>query len=260
VGHAGDDFYLQTMVNRCVGCGSLKELVRFSIVPHVFRCQFPLRFKEHSSHDIVLLCHECFVPASDVSQDLRRRHLKDHGLYESAEKGAPSPFIIDQEKLKARGAAVALLHPKLPVEVRLAKEAIVRAILGRTEQDPLTEADLESVRNTVTRIAVDGYLSPEVVCANRLGITADSECGDDGSLEQRCLEFVVGWRRCFLESVQPKFLPTGWDVQRSIRKHDDLFGPGPPEQAAGAGCSGMSVSLKEVLRAPRAQPASTATS
>ena len=42
---------------RCVGCGDRDHLVRFSIVPHVFRALLPLRFKEHSSHDIVLLCH-----------------------------------------------------------------------------------------------------------------------------------------------------------------------------------------------------------
>ena len=67
---------------RCVGCGAKDHLVRFSIVPHVFRALLPKRFKEptqvgcdckqgeqlwegrvlqkqqeHSSHDIVLLCH-----------------------------------------------------------------------------------------------------------------------------------------------------------------------------------------------------------
>ena len=31
---------------RCVGCGAKDHLVRFSIVPHVFRALLPKRFKE----------------------------------------------------------------------------------------------------------------------------------------------------------------------------------------------------------------------
>merc|ERR1712129_391840 len=80
------------------------------------------------------------------------------------------------------------------------------------------------------KVPVEGYTSPDAACAARLGITDEHEGGDADALEQRCFEFVLGWRRCLLETVQPKFLPLGWDLHRSIRKHDDLFGPGPPAE------------------------------
>ena len=35
----------------------------------------------------------------------------------------------------------------------------------------------------------------------------------------RCFNFVLAWRQSFLDSVGPRYLPPGWDLHRSIRKH-----------------------------------------
>ncbi|CAK0868489.1 unnamed protein product [Prorocentrum cordatum] len=236
VGHAGDAYYLQTMENCCVGCGASEDVIRYSIVPPVFRSLLPLRFKEHSSHDIVLLCPACFAPASDAAQRLRRRHLGECGL----EEPHAARYRVDQERMKARSAAFALRCPRLPDEVRAAKERVVREFLGRCPEDPdpLSQEDIEQVSGMETRNLVEGYVSPEVACAARLGLLeragADVEGGDPAALERRCFEFVVGWRRCFLESVQPRHLPKAWDLHRSLRKHDDLFGPGVVAGGTGA--------------------------
>ena len=144
-------------------------------------------------------------------------------------KGATQHFRLDQDKLQARGAATALTKPRLPPEVRAAKEAIVRKFLGKDDNTPLTPAEVTSVQHVDAKVLIDGYVSPEAACAARLGITEESG-GDPLALEKRCQDFVVGWRRCLLETLRPKFLPPGWDLERSIRKHDDLFGPGPPSE------------------------------
>jgi len=78
IGHSGDAYYLQDMHNRCVGCGATQQTIRYSVIPPVFRSQMPRRFKEHSSHDIVLLCPVCFTIAVDAAQ-LRRQKLFNRG-------------------------------------------------------------------------------------------------------------------------------------------------------------------------------------
>lgn len=233
VGHAGDDYYLQKMENICVGCKNEKDLVRFSIVPHVFRSQLPNRFKEHSSHDIVLVCHACFMAASAASQEHRRHLFGQFGLVEVGCQGENGPWRVDMHKVRVRGAAAALRQPLLPPRVRAIKEGIVRQFLGREEGSLLSEEDIDTVSSMITRHPVEGYVPPEVQCANFLGVTGCPDSGHDASgLEQRCFDFVVGWRQSFLRSVNPQFLPAGWDVSRSIRKHDDLFGPGPPKPSS----------------------------
>ncbi|CAJ1411092.1 unnamed protein product [Effrenium voratum] len=214
VGHAGDQFYLQIMENQCVGCGSKDHLVRFSIVPHVFRALLPRRFKEHSSHDIVLLCHSCYVPASDAAQTLRRRHLSSCNLSDPSTPGVAGRFRIDQQKLRARGAAAALQCPSLPPPVREAKEAVIREFLQKAPGEPLSAAELSSARALDPKVAVEGYQSPEASCAQQLGFASE-----DPDLETRCFNFVLTWRQAFLNAVQPRHLPAGWNLHRSIRKH-----------------------------------------
>ncbi|CAE7765707.1 EXD2 [Symbiodinium sp. KB8] len=221
VGHAGDAFYLQVMENQCVGCGAKDHLVRFSIVPHVFRALLPRRFKEHSSHDIVLLCHSCYIPASTASQNRRQRLLADAGQRDASAPGAKGRFRVDECKLRARGAAAALRHA-LPNEVREEKEAILRDFLGKLPGAALTKEEVEQVRVLDVKEAVEGYVSPEVACAKHLRIT--EACTEDAeSSEARCFQFVLDWRQTFLDSVKPQYLPAGWDLHRSIRKHDDLL-------------------------------------
>eukprot|EP00439_Symbiodinium_sp_Y106_P019975 s5423_g2.t1 len=230
VGHAGDAFYLQVMENQCVGCGAKDHLVRFSIVPHVFRALLPRRFKEHSSHDIVLLCHSCYIPASTASQNRRQRLLTDAGQRDASAPGAKGRFRVDECKLRARGAAAALRHA-LPNEVREEKEAILRDFLGKRPGEALLKEEVEQIRVLDVKEAVEGYVSPEVACATHFRIT--EACTDDAeSSEARCFQFVLDWRQTFLDSVKPQYLPEGWDLHRSIRKHDDLFGVGQVGPAA----------------------------
>jgi len=54
-GHAGDEYYSQEFVNRCVNCGAEEFLSRHHIVPYCFRKFFPMEQKQHSYHDIVPL-------------------------------------------------------------------------------------------------------------------------------------------------------------------------------------------------------------
>eukprot|EP00434_Breviolum_minutum_P036785 symbB.v1.2.032608.t1/scaffold3932.1/size48061/1 len=222
VGHAGDEFYLQIMENQCVGCGAKDHLVRFSIVPHVFRALLPKRFKEHSSHDIVLLCHSCYIPASASSQALRHRYLSSCGLSTPSSPGAAGRYRmgtldaasgidwLDQRKLKARGAAVALQHPRLPSEVRTDKEAVLRNFLGKAPGEPLTSDDLEIAKKLDPKVPVDGYISPEANCTAQLRLV---EAEDDG-LEERCFDFVLSWRQTFLDSVKPQHLPAAQSCRR----------------------------------------------
>lgn len=61
-GHATEPFYLSKKENRCVICGSYKEVIRHSVVPHSYRQYFDLKYKSRSSHDIVLVCRKCVSP------------------------------------------------------------------------------------------------------------------------------------------------------------------------------------------------------
>lgn len=204
LGHAGDDFYLQDMVNQCVGCGHDEGLVRFSIVPHCFRTHLPKRFKEHSSHDIVLLCLKCFKAASDAVS------LRRHGLFvqNRVDDCTARKCIVDQRRERVRRAAKALSQSSLPPEARERKLQVLKDFF---KKDSLTSADLDVAAQLETRERPLEYTAPEEELAEKLGLREEAF----GHAE-KCQEFVVAWRKAFLEAVRPQHLPAGWDANRPI--------------------------------------------
>lgn len=53
------DYYTTVKENVCVVCGSTDSFVRKMIVPHDYRKYFPQDFKDHMSHDVLLMCLDC---------------------------------------------------------------------------------------------------------------------------------------------------------------------------------------------------------
>lgn len=60
----------------CVCCNSQTSLTKHHIVPTQYRKQLPLKYKEHYSYDVVLLCkkcHESYERKADVFKKNNRR-------------------------------------------------------------------------------------------------------------------------------------------------------------------------------------------
>jgi len=74
---AGERFYTEQKVNRCVVCGEEEHYLRFRVVPACYRRQFPIHLKSHRSHDVVLLCVRCHQTALKVSE-LTKRDIAQH--------------------------------------------------------------------------------------------------------------------------------------------------------------------------------------
>ena len=53
------DYYTTEKDNVCVVCGSTDSFVRKMIVPHDYRKYFPATLKDHTSHDVLLMCLGC---------------------------------------------------------------------------------------------------------------------------------------------------------------------------------------------------------
>ncbi|XP_058729635.1 protein RRP6-like 3 isoform X1 [Vicia villosa] len=146
----GNDFYIQSKKNICVGCGEGSHYLRYRIIPSCYRIHFPEHLKSHRSHDIVLLCVDCHEVAHAAAEKYKRKIASEFGipLYvrrvihpgketeKSNDEGGVSP-------LQLRSAAVALLRhgPRMPLERREELTEIVKKYYGGRE---ISEEDLES--------------------------------------------------------------------------------------------------------------------
>lgn len=76
----GNDFYIQSKKNICVGCGEGSHYLRYRIIPSCYRMHFPEHLKSHRSHDIVLLCVDCHELAHAAAEKYKKQVAKEFGI------------------------------------------------------------------------------------------------------------------------------------------------------------------------------------
>ncbi|XP_050206429.1 protein RRP6-like 3 isoform X2 [Mercurialis annua] len=153
----GNDFYIQSKKNICVGCGEGSHYLRYRIIPSCYRMHFPEHLKSHRSHDIVLLCVDCHEVAHAAAEKYKRHVAVEFGIplfvlkvvdcRENSVINGPSSSLINAEEagvspLQLRTAAMALLRhgSKMPPKRQEELTQIVSQYYGGRE---ISQEDLE---------------------------------------------------------------------------------------------------------------------
>lgn len=74
------DYFKQPKENICVVCGGGQPLVRFAVIPLMYRRFFPSVYMSHNSYDLLLLCTKCFARSRVVYEQERRNVSADFGI------------------------------------------------------------------------------------------------------------------------------------------------------------------------------------
>jgi hypothetical protein len=214
-GHAGDEYYLTGKHNRCVVCGSAEGLNRHHVVPSVYRRHLPVEVKDHSHHDVLLLCLACHEKYERHADQLKARLGEEFGI---PLHGLRSER--DRERGRAIKLAIALIRhgEKIPPARRDEMLRILGDWLGHW---PVGDTEVE----TVARLESDAE-SGEMIEHGRQVITNTPDVQ----------AFIRRWREHFLSTMQPQFLPEHWDVDRPACRTsaESEESPDDPDGSAGA--------------------------
>lgn len=212
--------------NRCVACGSTEQYMRHYVVPSCYRIHFPHVYKTHMPHDVVLLCPSCQIPAQKANQRQQRqlereynnnnsnnhRHrrleneavsiddLQHHNIIDDT----TNKYVINSHLQHLQSIATALTKWKdrLPPD-RVNEYETTLCEWFQTSK--LNDQHLQQAQDLEYRSLNPQYVSgPERVVQS---ITASS------GLE----EFVRDWRRLFVTTMHPQYLPPGWSVDSPVR-------------------------------------------
>ncbi|KAH0435038.1 hypothetical protein IEQ34_026693 [Dendrobium chrysotoxum] len=154
----GNEFYIQSKKNICVGCGEKNHYLRYRIIPSCYRMHFPEHLKSHRSHDIVLLCVDCHEKAHAAAEKHKKKISKEFEIplfvEKIADSGENNTIMVkqwsdggDDEKgvtpLQLRTAAMALLRhgSHMPLKRKDELMQIVKTYFGGREVLP---EDLET--------------------------------------------------------------------------------------------------------------------
>ncbi|KFK31126.1 hypothetical protein AALP_AA6G071200 [Arabis alpina] len=113
----GNDFYIQTKRNICVGCGEGNHYLRYRIIPSCYRVHFPEHLKSHRSHDIVLLCVDCHEVAHAAAEKYKKQIATEFGIplfvhrvLDSKEAQGTSSSMDQESTGNSEDAGVSPLH------------------------------------------------------------------------------------------------------------------------------------------------------
>lgn len=197
-GHSGDPYFLQTFQNRCVVCGAPDRLSHHHIVPNCYRKHFPRTSQALGRwmYDVLLLDIDCHA-----TYELRAHELKET-IGKEFEIPTAGISNLTSEQISVMKAAAALYRhgEKLPEPKKKHFEAVVKAYLGKetlVKDDCLVWKKIRRSMNTTPAGLLVAHKIPDI---------------DD---------FAIRWRRHFMKSMKPAFLPEGWNPERRIYSEPD---------------------------------------
>lgn len=147
-----DDYYLHSKENKCVSCGEEGHYLRYKVVPACYRRNFPVQWKSHRSHDIVLLCVDCHHVAHKAAEVVKKQLSQEYGVPLFPPKAQPAGGnVCETHPYNVRRAAVALkVYGKtLPEARRQELQQLVRGFVhpGRGEasgEEWLSQEEMEA--------------------------------------------------------------------------------------------------------------------
>ena len=195
-GNSDDAFYLADKHNRCVVCGSEKNLTKHHCVPYCYRKHFPAEYKFHTSHDVLPCCISC------------------HHRYESFAWIKKEELVvtlgIKQEKCAATDS----------MESRVVKHARALYLHGNKIPEKRREVLLQTLRDYFGKQEITSE-DVAVALAIKVEMTVENDGADKVVSQQANLDaFVIMWRQHFVDSMQPQFLSSHWSVNNRTKRAD----------------------------------------
>ncbi|GCB65742.1 hypothetical protein scyTo_0013496 [Scyliorhinus torazame] len=206
-----EDYYLTTKENLCVVCGKRESYIRKNIVPHEYRRHFPIQMKDHSSHDVLLLCTACHATSNYYDNVLKQQLAGEFSAPIGCEESVR--LLEDPVRRQVRSGARALLHAESLPEARQKElQGTLKAFYG---VETLTTEILEEGASLETRIFNENYIPH--------GLKVAQSCALGGLPALMYLE--KRWRQHFLDYMRPRHLPSLWSVDHNhsklIRKYGE---------------------------------------
>lgn len=189
LGHQSD-YYLKQKDNICVVCGFSDELnlTKHHVVPYCYRKFFPPEYKDHNHHDILPLCLECHNRYECLASNFKQ---KISNKYNIPINGICS---FDKEKYKAIKYASSLFnYENLMNNERKDK---LKKYLSEYLKKECTDQDIKNLSSEYYELTKCQTTNGELVFQKIDNLN----------------DFIIQWRKHFIENMHPKFLPEGWKI------------------------------------------------
>lgn len=196
-------YYIHEKENCCVVCGKSNSFIKKNVVPHEYRKYFPSIMKDHLSHDVLLLCVRCHKRSNAYDLMLRQQLVKECNAPLGSQDNVK--FQTDPIKLKVHSAAKALVRCRSSLPENRINE-LEELIKNFYQIEEITPEILEEGVNINTKFTNQNYISH--------GQKVVQYMSKIGGL----IAFETRWRKHFLDTMKPQYLPSMWSVDHNHQR------------------------------------------
>ena len=218
------NFYIESRVNNCVICGETKNYLRFHVVPILYRSCFPENLKSHKSHDVVLLCIECHEKARKVYEKKKEEISKRYGVPINIMSDEQNNYLKLTQFIKKCRILLKNKNESLPEKAQIKLKNNIKEMFdflmknseyfknfvdkNKIKCDKIEDINIEFLEIFCNKFNLNDKNFPEGK-RNIHGKLVIEKVKD-------LKEFIMEWRKFFIDSFQPKFLPKEWSVEHEI--------------------------------------------
>jgi hypothetical protein len=217
-----EEFGRGVRIARCVVTGLENGLQRHHIVPYCYRTYFPEEYKSKNHHDVVLINHEVHSEYEQLA------NLYKDDIAEAFGVKTINEFNVEYtQRLREIGKKSSILlnaihslfkcYGRIPDEVKLEKLHFISDETG-------IPYNVIYGLNYVQMYKLYLLLKEQHIVETEAFKVENRQQYDHGyhvvqklNNEEKIEDFVKLWRNHFIDTMQPKYMPTGWSVDFRIK-------------------------------------------
>lgn len=183
LGKHKDPYYQYEKHNICVVCGKTENLSRHHCIPRCFRKYLPAKYKEHNSHDILLMCIECH---RGYEKEAKKRKEELIQKYKKS-------YITENDNLLYKLSNIIVKNKdKLTIDR-------YNEIIGKINKLTNKKIHEKEIYEISQKHIFDKKYKPwkEII-------------EDTENIDVFCAE----WRKHFVEKTNPQYLPKYWEIYK----------------------------------------------
>lgn len=192
-GKSKNPYYVQSMENQCVVCGTKENLNKHHVVPYVFRSRFPVEMKESNHHDILPTCVDCHENYEGHATKFKEELANKIGLTMNISS------MSDKQKNNRKILSARTLLKKIQNGELVDNNGKVINI----PKERLTKLKAKAAEELSEEVPINGAIWADKIVENILE-------------NNQLFNFVKSWRRHFIQYANPKYLPNHWSIDSPL--------------------------------------------
>ena len=207
---------------RCVVSGLEDGLQRHHIVPYCYRTYFPDEFKSKNHHDVVLINHEKHSEYERYANEYKDEIAEMFGVMTIGEYNMEYTKKL-REVGKNNSIVLNALHSIFKSYGKLPQSVIIEKIKFISDNTGISFDFLKTL-NYVQFYKLYQILKEEHINETQRFKVKYRKTFDHGyhvvrklDTEEKIMEFVKLWRKHFIETMKPEYMPHGWSIDFRIK-------------------------------------------